>query len=250
MNEISCLEQLEVKELNESPKSLHKKFKSAFQEDQKEEQLKQQSTQTDLFIDDMKKTTNNKRFKRYGGSKTAPTTPLTKKSSNIKFKKQAKFLVSSSNTSSKSSLSASSTSLISSPSSLFNNAKMKRIIQKNNDELNSNKKNSRIKLNLKRFSDIDNEDDVIFNDEDDSLSSTGLYVYNSKNEHINKISNNKLSQFNSLISNQSLTNAVSVANNNKNESSKPSFEPDENILNDMLIKSNSKINELIEVRSD
>jgi hypothetical protein len=232
MNEISYLEQLEVKELNESPKSLHKKCKSSLQEQQKQ----QQSTQTDLLDLNDKKQSNNKKYKRYGGSKTAPTTPITKKS-NIKFKKQ--FIINS-NTSSKSSLSISSNSILSSSSSSLVNKKSQNIIIKKLS--NSNKKNSRIKLSLKRFSDIDNEDDVIFNDEDDSLSSTGLYFYNKNN--------NKLSQHNSVISNQSLTNAASVANNIKKESSKSSFEPDENILNDMLIKSNNKINELIEVRSD
>lgn len=276
MNEIRYLEQLEVKELNESPKSLHTRFKSLLQqpqqplvEQQQQQQplqqnqkqqlnqsdnIRQQATQTDFFFDD-KKNTNSKRFKRYGGSKTAPTTPQTKKS-NIKIKKPQKYVK---NSSSKSTFysSSSSSSLLSSSSSLFHvQTKILTTSHVNFKNLSppvaEKTRNSRIKLSLKRFSDIDNEDDVIFNDEDDSLSSTGVCVH--KTNEIMKRSNSKLSQRNSLIvSNQSFTNliAADTANNNKktnqDKCSKSSIEPDENILNDILIKSNNKINESTEV---
>jgi hypothetical protein len=209
LNEISYLEQLEVKELNESPKSLYSKFKQ-----QKIEAANKTTIDDNYF---------NQLLNRYG-SKTAPTTPASNKKHRLRYKKPQKYVKSSSKSSLASSVSTSS-STFSPVNHLFN------------------KKNSRIKLNSKHCSDIDNEDDVIFNDEDDSLSSAGLCVYNNNNNNDVIVSREKLkSGKRSFInSNQSNINIV--------QSSISSIEPDENILNDILIKSNNKINEII-IESD
>lgn len=293
---IECIDQLEVQELNESPKSLYSKFQHIQQKHQQqpEKQQHQYSPQHDSLIEQIsdlnKLILKNLRAKAPSPdetlSKTVPTTPLIMlKNENFnkkRHKKSRKYVKSSSKSSITSSSSSSSSS--SSPSSSFAPLSIQKNKQRNlnnklNDENSINKNklklktNSKIKLNHKYFSDIDNEDDVIFND-DDSLSSTAFDLYNNNNIR-NNINNtntqniknsNKITNSSSTIAsshsscggsgssstgtihnttklNQKLLKPNQITNK---KSSVSSIEPDENILNDILIKSNTKIDKIIE----
>jgi hypothetical protein len=103
------------------------------------------------------------------------------------------------------------------------------------------------KLNHSQQVDIDHEDDIIFNDEDDSISSTVFTVSNPKLDYMSTKSLNTL-RFNTRPQ-QSLHSLNFPIHQNHDQQrdlsgsgSISDMDPDENIIKDLLVKSNPKIN--------
>ncbi len=86
---------------------------------------------------------------------------------------------------------------------------------------------------------IDHEDDIIFNDEDDSLSSTVFSISNPKLDYLSTKSLNSLKNVRNKQSMRSLNFPVLIKDSSPSISD---IDPDENILKHILIKSDSRIN--------
>lgn len=188
------MEQIEVQELNESPKSLYSKYKSLerikFKEDKKS------NNDTDI---NSSKNDENATCKQPKSIMKTPTGSVRRCPRRIP------------------------NELASSTSS------------SDGDESSSIFRMSTRKTSNLAF----NEDDFIFNDEDDTLSSTGI-CENQNGDLLSIVSAKSSNRANSMRH----LNVAVPSHVIRSSSSLTSIDPDENILNDILVKSNTKLNKV------